>query len=162
MSCILQSVVVCWLNRLPWYFAYHLISKDLILLKVIITHQVLQIPYGLGSHTVSDEMDLPLAAPATWYSIWISNDLVIFYLPQESGFINLLLQMFFTIVLVSINSSHKIWAIIICTDTCLLLESIYSYQLLMQLACSVMKATKWINNSYINIPVWLNALLQRI
>ena len=70
--------------------------------------------------------------------------------------------MFFAIVLVSIYSSHKVWSVIIGSNACSLLQSIYSYQLLIQLACSVVEATKWIDDSYINIPIWLNVLLERI
>ena len=109
-----------------------------------------------------DEMYLPFAAPSSWYSIRISDDLVIFYLPKQPWLVNLLLQMFFTIVLVPVNSPHKIGAIVICTDACLLLQSIDSNELLIQLACSVMKATERIYNSDINVPIWLNALLEGI
>ena len=117
---------------------------------------------------MTNKMNFSYFIPSSWNAIWKGNHLLtkssiflrIPQLSQKSRLIVFLGFMFFIVVLMTIDSSHKRW-----TKICLLNSILYSnifnpYQLLIKFASSVMNACHGRDYCNINIVILLNRRLQ--
>lgn len=67
--------------------------------EMIDAQKMLQISACLGSKAVSDQMDLAILAPASWYAIRKREDLAVPYLSEKPGLVCFLMRMLLSEVL---------------------------------------------------------------
>lgn len=135
---------------------------DFVLSKIVEAHQCLEVSYGLGAHAVSYEVNFSLAAPSSWNAVGICDKLIACNLPEQPWLIEFLLLVLLAIMPMSINRPHQVSSIIIYAYPSRLFDGIYTNQLLVKLTGSVMKASKWANNSHIYVTIWLHTRLEGV